>query len=70
MDLRDSPEQARFRHEVRTWLEENLPPGWRTAAFEMPESAEQEVRFLKSWQRKLYDGGWAGLDWPEEYGGR
>jgi alkylation response protein AidB-like acyl-CoA dehydrogenase len=28
------------------------------------------VAFLKRWQRQLYDGGWAGLDWPEAYGGR
>jgi alkylation response protein AidB-like acyl-CoA dehydrogenase len=70
MDLRDSPEQAAFRAAARTWLLENLPPGWDTPAFEMPETVEQEVAFLKAWQRKLYDGGWAGLDWPAEYGGR
>jgi alkylation response protein AidB-like acyl-CoA dehydrogenase len=70
MDLNDSPEQAQFRREARSWLQQNLPPGWGTAAFEMPASAEQEVVFLKSWQRKLHDGGWAGLDWPIEYGGR
>jgi len=70
MDLNDSPEQAQFRREARSWLQQNLPPGWGTAAFEMPASAEQEVVFLKSWQRKLHDGGWAGLDWPSEYGGR
>jgi alkylation response protein AidB-like acyl-CoA dehydrogenase len=70
MDLSDSPEQAQFRREARSWLQENLPPGWGTAAFEMPASAEEEVAFLKSWQCKLHDGGWAGLDWPIEYGGR
>jgi alkylation response protein AidB-like acyl-CoA dehydrogenase len=70
MDLTDSPEQGRFRREVRSWLQQNLPSGWGTDAFEMPESAQREVEFLKSWQRKLHDGGWAGLDWPVEYGGR
>ena len=24
----------------------------------------------KAWQRTLYDGGWAGITWPKEYGGR
>ena len=70
MDLRDSPAQARFRREVCRWLEQNLPPGWGTPTFERPASVDEEVAFLRAWQRKLYDGGWAGLDWPEEYGGR
>ena len=70
MDLRDTPEEAAFRLEVRTWLAENLPPGWRTPRFVEPDGAEERVAFLKDWQRKLYEGGWAGLDWPKEYGGR
>ena len=24
----------------------------------------------QAWQRTLYDGGWAGITWPKEYGGR
>jgi alkylation response protein AidB-like acyl-CoA dehydrogenase len=70
MDLRDTPEQARFRDEVRGWLRENLPPGWGTPAFEAPTDDDGRVAFLKSWQRRLHAGGWAGLDWPKEYGGR
>ena len=27
-------------------------------------------RSSRSWQRTLYDGGWAGISWPREYGGR
>ena len=26
--------------------------------------------FDPAWQRTLYDGGWAGINWPTEYGGR
>ena len=26
--------------------------------------------FDLAWQRKQYDGGWAGISWPREYGGR
>jgi alkylation response protein AidB-like acyl-CoA dehydrogenase len=53
MDLRDSPDEAAFREQLRAWLADNLPakPG--------PE-----------WSRKLYDAGYVGLTWPEEYGGR
>jgi alkylation response protein AidB-like acyl-CoA dehydrogenase len=32
--------------------------------------AETHVRDCKAWQRTLFDGGWAGITWPVEYGGR
>jgi alkylation response protein AidB-like acyl-CoA dehydrogenase len=70
MDLRETPEQQAFRAEVRGWLEQNLPEGWDTDAYDAPETAEERMRFGKWWQRKLHDGGWAGLYWPREYGGR
>jgi alkylation response protein AidB-like acyl-CoA dehydrogenase len=70
MDLHDSPDEAQFRQEVRSWLEASLPEGWGTPAFEMPQTPDEEVAFLRKWQRTLYDGGWAGLDWPKAYGGR
>lgn len=70
MHLRDTPEQARFRAEAAGWLEANLPEGWNTPAFPRPSTPAEEVAFLRTWQRKLHDGGWAGLDWPEAYGGR
>ena len=69
MDLRDTPEQAAFRAEVRSWLAANLPDGWRDGVRE-PDEMGERVAFLQRWQRKLYDGGWAGLDWPAEFGGR
>jgi len=70
VNLRDTPAQARFRAEVRAWLAANLPPGWGTPAFVAPRSAQERVAFGRAWQRKLFDGGFAGLDWPREFGGR
>jgi len=70
MDLRDSPQEARFREEIRGWLREHLPEGWGTPAFHAPESAEERVAFGRAWQRQLHSGGWAGLSWPREFGGR
>ena len=70
MDLRDSPEEAAFRQEARAWLQANLPENWGTSEYEAPADPSEEVAFLRAWQRKLYEGGWAGLDWPREYGGR
>jgi alkylation response protein AidB-like acyl-CoA dehydrogenase len=64
LDLRDSPEEARLRAEVRGWLERHRPRE------PVPEEAGARVAFLKRWQRALYDGGWAGLSWPRAVGGR
>jgi alkylation response protein AidB-like acyl-CoA dehydrogenase len=70
MDFRETPEQQRFRAEVRSWLAENLPPGWGSAGYRGARTAEESMAFAKRWQRRLYEGGWAGLHWPEAYGGR
>src|SRR5215470_8698768 len=66
MDLRDTPEETAFRADLRAWLEEHLPEnlqGHRGGAtrFEGPE--------MREWSRALYDAGYVGLTWPEEYGG-
>jgi alkylation response protein AidB-like acyl-CoA dehydrogenase len=62
----DGDEDLRqFRDEVRTWLRENdpgQPPPLETGG---------EVRtWAAEWQRKQFDAGWAGINWPAEYGGR
>jgi alkylation response protein AidB-like acyl-CoA dehydrogenase len=70
MDFRLSDAEARFQREVHDWLAANLPPGWGTPAFKKAEEAGEKVRFARWWQGRLHDGGWAGLHWPKEYGGR
>ncbi|MDP9228548.1 MAG: acyl-CoA dehydrogenase family protein [Actinomycetota bacterium] len=64
MDLTLTESEAAFRDEVRTWLEDNHPGP-------APEGDDDaEFAFRREWQRKLHEGGWAGLSWPEEYGGK
>ncbi len=63
MDLTLTSEEQAFRDEVRGWLEENHPGP-------EPEGEEAKFEFRRAWQRKLHDAGWAGISWPEEYGGR
>lgn len=70
MHLRYTPEEERFRDEVRAWLAANLPEDWEKTANVDSENADEWMAFLKGWQRKLYDSGWAGISWPKEYGGR
>jgi alkylation response protein AidB-like acyl-CoA dehydrogenase len=67
MDLNLSPEEIKFRDELRTWLAANAPKDWDERR---EESMESRFEYLKRWQRKLYEGGWAGISWPKEYGGR
>jgi len=69
MDLTYTPDQESFRLRLRTWLRENLPPGWGTEAFPPFVSYAAEVQFMREWQATLYRGGWCGLSWPREYGG-
>src|SRR6266852_1757646 len=70
MDFRLSPAEARFQREVHDWLVANLPAGWGTPEYRKPEEPAEKVRFARRWQGKLHEGGWAGLHWPREYGGR
>ena len=53
-----------FRVEARAWLHANIPT--HAAPLEGPESRA----FVLDWQRRMYEGGWAGLTWPSEFGGR
>jgi alkylation response protein AidB-like acyl-CoA dehydrogenase len=69
MDLSLTPEETQFRDAVRAWLKANVPPAW-THSLKDPESKRAHRDYLRAWQRKLFDGGWAGLSWPKEHGGR
>lgn len=70
MDFRESPALHAFRLEVRDWLAKNLPPGYGRPGYRGPGDPAERIREAKAWQRKLFDGGWAGLAWPVEHGGR
>ncbi len=66
MDLRDTPEEAAFRAELRAWLDANLPDekrGGRGGAQRFDDA------FGREWSRMLHEAGYAGLTWPKEYGG-
>ena len=65
MDVRDTPEEAQFRSELRAWIEANLPDEQRGGR----GGARRFEEFGREWSRKLYDAGYAGLTWPKEYGG-
>jgi alkylation response protein AidB-like acyl-CoA dehydrogenase len=65
MDLTWSDDEERFRHEIRTWLEANVPT-------EPLPSGDTEDGFRRhqEWEKVLFDARLSVVSWPEEYGGR
>jgi alkylation response protein AidB-like acyl-CoA dehydrogenase len=59
-----TPSAEKFRAELREWLAVHVPPTVEVAA------TVEEAEALRSWQRMLHAGGWVGVHWPVEYGGR
>src|ERR687891_1263042 len=70
MNFEFTEEQERFRKEVGSWLERNLPDDLRGKAFAASRADRDEVARLRWWQKKLYEAGYVGMDWPREFGGR
>ena len=72
MDFNDTPQEAEFRKEVRSWLDANAE---RLEDEESPtgmmERGDPElIKKSQAWQAKKADAGWACITWPKEYGGR
>jgi len=69
MDFNYTSEDEAFRADFRAWLERNrqyATPLREPLADEAAGDWEARVR----WHRKLNDGGWMAISWPQEYGGR
>jgi alkylation response protein AidB-like acyl-CoA dehydrogenase len=67
LDLRYTESEEKFRTELRAWLAEAVP-----AHGAPPPAADWAARraYDTGWQRKLFDAGYAGINWPAAYGGR
>ena len=67
MDLRYTDEENAFRAEVRAWLAEVLPH-----VPPEPHVHDWAARRVwdTAWQRMLFEAGYAGINWPKEFGGR
>src|SRR4051812_49536227 len=63
VDFHDTPEEAAFRAELRSWLSEH----WAGRPL---EGGRGDFDALRRWGGELYDAGYVGLTWPSEYGGR
>ncbi len=70
MDLDDTPEQAAYRANVRSWLEEHAAEAPVLQGPGAIEDEDQIIAARRAWQGKLAEGGLAGVTWPKEYGGQ
>jgi alkylation response protein AidB-like acyl-CoA dehydrogenase len=70
-DLATTPELVQLRDELRAWLDRNLTDEFKSDPLADPTGAEGEAfERRRAWQRVLHQGGWIGVHWPAEYGGR
>jgi alkylation response protein AidB-like acyl-CoA dehydrogenase len=78
VDFEETEEEQAFRVEVRAWFDAHAQ---RRKAGEQsdhsympgdgdPDADDKHVAACKEWQRIVFDGGWAGITWPVEAGGR
>src|SRR5436305_993568 len=75
MNFDDTPREAVFRAEARKWGAANAP---KELHAELSKSSLGRIRLAKhdivdvgkAWQKKKFEGNWACLHWPKEYGGR
>ena len=71
MKLSFSPEDERFREEIATWLAENLTGEFARLRYRGgPGDEHMYPAERQAWERRLAEGNWTCVGWPEEYGGR
>jgi alkylation response protein AidB-like acyl-CoA dehydrogenase len=66
MDYRDTPDEAAFREEIKTFIQNEAPKSMGRGAEGMFGGAGTG---WKEWVKKLADKHWVAPAWPEEYGG-
>jgi len=59
-----------FRDEVRAWLDEHLTGEFSDQAHRGGPDDDDNWELRRAWEAELASGGWLGLSWPREYGGR
>ncbi|GAB1387618.1 acyl-CoA dehydrogenase family protein [Melaminivora sp.] len=71
MNLHETPQEQAFRAEVCAWMQAHLcgefAPLRGAAGLSDPH---YDAQLAKRWEQELARGGWTGLGWPAEHGGR
>lgn len=61
------PQAKKYREAARKWIEATLPREWQSG---LRPNFEEEIRRRREWDRLMAAGGYAGIVWSREYGGR
>jgi len=71
VDFQLTPSELAFKDEVRTWLEAHLV-GEFAKLRGRGGLGQEDIPFavLLEWERELAKGGWLGIDYPKDIGGR
>jgi alkylation response protein AidB-like acyl-CoA dehydrogenase len=75
MNFDDTPQEAAFRREARSWIEAHAPRQFE-AELSRPSIGRPRldkanlIEVSKAWQKTKAEAGWACLHWPKEFGGR
>jgi len=70
VDLELTPEERAFRDEVREWLAEHLAGEFAEHLGIGAPGSDEGWDIRLRWDKELSGGGWLGLTWPRELGGR
>ncbi|MHB8341304.1 MAG: acyl-CoA dehydrogenase family protein [Mycobacteriales bacterium] len=70
MDVRHTDAAERFRAELRSWLDANLPAEWREPRFWADQEPDEAFGRRRAWEAAKAAAGFAGIHWPTQYGGR
>lgn len=66
MDLAFTPEEQKFREDIRAWVAENLP---KDLSHKVHNALELTRDDMQRWAKILGKKGWLGYGWPKEFGG-
>jgi alkylation response protein AidB-like acyl-CoA dehydrogenase len=66
MDLAFTPEEQKFREDVRGWVHENLP---REISHKVHNALRLSRDDMQRWAKILGNKGWLGYGWPKQFGG-
>ena len=66
MDLSFTPEEQKFREDIRAWVKDNLP---QDISHKVHNSLHLTREDMQRWARILGKKGWLGYGWPREFGG-
>ena len=66
MDLAFTPEEQKFREDIRAWVADNLP---QHISHKVHNALELTRDDMQTWAKILGKKGWLGYGWPKEFGG-